>query len=80
MQKHSSQIKFIVMICVHRRCDFFEKKLYAFLFYHPPNQEVDIYGMFLVPAAEAVITTIAAKAMKSRKGRNHENFFHRWSC
>lgn len=49
-------------------CDFSEGKWYAFFcIYEMKIQEVFIMGCFIVPAAEAVITTVATKMMKSNE-------------
>lgn len=58
-----------------KACGFSEEKLYAFLAYYMEvcykneNKFRRVMSMacFLVPAAEAVVTTVAAKAMKSKE-------------
>lgn len=54
-------------------CDFSAEKRYAFFFLHTPPEifgRYPIMACFLVPAAEAVITTVAAKVIKSKEKEN----------
>ncbi len=62
-------------MCTMKVCGFSEENRYAFFLYvfAGNSRRFLIMACFIAPAAEAVITTIAAKAVKSQEKRENES-------